>query len=157
MSNINCVPPEELHDRLLVSEYYAIPKVFELVKGHIKRSKRPRDFEEQFRAFTVGPGHLKFFYTKLNYLAERQADLIAEMILRKMRPNQEGFARMIAGIPNEWFGNWKPSEKDLEASRVDMQRRLEAILNKPKRPVLTPYNMDAILGPMEFKKKEAVK
>lgn len=153
MSNINCVPPEELHDRLLVSEYYAIPKVFELVKANLRRSKRPRDYAANDK-FTVGPGHIKFFYTRLNYLAERQADLIAEMILRKMRPNQEGFKGMIAGIPNEWFGSWKPKAEDLEACRADMARRLDAILSKPKRPVLTPYNMDAILGPMEFKKKE---
>jgi hypothetical protein len=140
MTRINCVPPEELHDKFLVAEYHELPRVYNLVKKAIARGQTPEDFAV-FNEYTMGSGHVKFFYTRLKWLAERQASLVEEMLRRKMRPNYVKFEELFDGIRRAWFGDWVPDEKALAVNRARLNERLEEMKNKPKRKVVGYYEM----------------
>lgn len=83
MTRINCVPPAELCGKHLVAEYRELPRVFALVRAAIARRER---FVHVDR-YTLGKGHVRFFYTRLAWLAGRQAALIAEMVHRGYSPS----------------------------------------------------------------------
>lgn len=140
MTRINCVPPEELHDKFLVAEYHELPRVYGLVKKAIARGMTPEDFVP-FNEYTLGAGHVKFFYTRLKWLAERQASLVEEMLRRKMRPNYVNFDELFSGIRRPWFGDWVPDERALQVNRERLAERLEELKRKPKRKVVGYYEM----------------
>jgi hypothetical protein len=140
MTRINCVPPEELHDKFLVAEYHELPRVYTLVKKAIARGQEPKDFES-FNEYTMGSGHVKFFYTRLKWLAERQTLLIEEMLKRKMRPNFVKFDELFTGIRRSWFGDWEPDEKALAINRARLEERLKEMAAKPKRKPKGYYEM----------------
>lgn len=139
MTRINLVPPKELSDRHLVAEYHELPRIFGLVKKAIAAGKDPEAYRQEFKNYTMGTGHVKFFYGRLKFIADRQISLIEEMLARKMRPSYGEFETIIRGIPKEWFGDWKPDEKALEISRKRIAERIKEQAKK-KRKVITPYN-----------------
>jgi len=142
MTRINVVPPSELHDRHLVAEYHELPRVFNLVKKAIARGQTSENFRKNFPNYTMGTGHVKFFYGRLRFLAERQIELIEEMMKRKMRPNYGAFKEIIEGIPKDWFGEWAPTSEDIASNRKRIEERLFEMKRKKeqKRKPLTPYN-----------------
>ena len=140
MTRINCVPPQELHDRHLVAEYHELPRIFALVKKAIAKGHKAENYLEAYPEYVMGTGHVKFFYARLKYAAERQIDLIAEMVARKMRPKYDHFSMLTFGIPPEWFNDWEPDERALELNRARLADRLEEMKRKPKRKVITVYN-----------------
>lgn len=78
MTRINCIPPAELTGPHLIAEYRELPRVFALVKAAIQRGETTTDRRNP-PAYTLGTGHVRFFYMRLGYLAKRQASLVAEM------------------------------------------------------------------------------
>lgn len=113
MTRINCVPPAELCGKHLVAEYRELPRVFASVRGAIARQERPASGDR----YTLGKGHVRFFYTRLAWLAARQAALIAEMLRRGYHPSFG--APSLDGFPPEWCGDWQP---DAEALRLNRER-----------------------------------
>ena len=140
MTRINCVPPSELHDKFLVAEYHELPRVYNLVRKAVARGHEPKDYAV-FSEYTMGSGHVKFFYTRLKWLAERQTLLVEEMLRRKMRPQFVKFDELFAGIRRSWFGDWEPDEKALAANRARLAERLVEMKNKPKRKPVGYYEM----------------
>lgn len=113
MTRINCVPPGELCGKHLVAEYRELPRVFALVRAAIARRERPVRAD----CYTLGKGHVRFFYTRLAWLTRRQAALIAEMRRRGYSPSFG--APPLDGFPPEWCGDWVP---DAEALRINRER-----------------------------------
>ena len=76
MTRINCgIPPAELSDRHLIAEHREIKRVPNLVrKGRYSMKGQPVEF-------TLGTGHIKFFYDKLGYLLERYQQLCTSATL----------------------------------------------------------------------------
>src|SRR3546814_5132779 len=74
MTRINCVPVHELSGPHLVAEYRELPRVFALAQKAAARGSFT-----QPQAYTLGKGHVLFFYTRLGYLARRHLELIEEM------------------------------------------------------------------------------
>lgn len=119
MTRINCVPVEELGGPHLVAEYRELPRVFALAqKAYLRGSfTQPREY-------TLGKGHLLFFYTRLGYLAKRHAELIAEMKRRGYRPAFSGIQREdYASLPDHYWGDWAPSPEALELNRARIRAR----------------------------------
>lgn len=115
MTRINCVPVEELSGPHLVAEYRELPRVFALAEKAAARGSFT-----QPDTYTLGKGHLLFFYTRLGYLAQRHAELIAEMKRRDYNPSYSGIKREdFPAIPNSYWGTWIPTE---EALRINRQR-----------------------------------
>lgn len=134
MTRINCVPPKELHRKHLAAEHYELPRVFTQVRKCLEKGVDPRDIKAPDQ-YTLGKGHLKFFYTRLGYLQARMADLIAEMILRGMKPNIEDVGAYTRGIPQHLLGNWTPTKEAMKLNRARLEERLAEMEAKPKRKV----------------------
>lgn len=126
MTRVNCVPVEELTREHLVAEYRELPRVFRLVQRAVERGERPGDRRNPSR-YVLGPGHCRFFYPRLGYLARRHACLVGEMLRRGYQANMRMVgARWRGTIPDEWWGEWHPDEDALAASRARIAERLES-------------------------------
>ena len=124
MTRINCVPVQELSGPHLVAEYRELPRVFALAQKAAARGS----FTQPER-YTLGKGHLLFFYTRLEYLAKRHRDLIEEMVHRGYRPNFSGIHREdFPDIPESFWNDWSPDE---EALRINRRRILERSRKAP--------------------------
>lgn len=123
MTRINCIPPSELTGPHLVAEYRELPRVFALVKAAILRGETPADRRNP-RAYTLGTGHVRFFYTRLGYLAKRQASLVAEMQTRGYAPQFTATNELLIDIPPEWCCDWEPSDEAMVINRARIAERL---------------------------------
>src|SRR5690606_1105482 len=123
MTRINCIPTHELSGRHLVAEYRELPRVFALVRAAIGRGETPGDRRNP-ASYTLGTGHVRFFYGRLGYLVRRQAAIVAEMRARGYRPAFDDPSGLIAGIPVEWCGEWEPTAEAIAANRARIAERL---------------------------------
>ncbi len=109
MTRINCIAPSALSRQHLVAEYRELPRIFALVRAAIARGERPDD-KRNPKIYTLGRGHVRFFYPRLGYLARRQAALVAEMQSRGYHPTFTETSGLLDGIPPEWCADWHPDE-----------------------------------------------
>lgn len=119
MTRINLIPPEELSNKHLVAEYRELPRVFRLSYKWHKRN-RPTAIPAEY---TLGQGHVTFFYNKLRFLADRHLDICLEMFLR-------GFVVNFPHVPvfpdqarDLWKG-YRPTRKALRLNRERIAKRL---------------------------------
>lgn len=119
MTRINVVPPSELSDKHLGAEYRELPRIFGLVRAAAQRGETPGD-KRNPSTYTLGAGHVRFFYPRLGFLRSRYADLVSECVRRGRTVN---FPELPAhDIPPEWFGDYQPTDVALAINR---QRILE--------------------------------
>jgi len=136
MTRINCVPPSELHKKHLVAEYHEISRVFSLVRKLLASGKDPANCGAP-DVYTLGPGHVRFFYTKLAWVQNRLADLALEMEMRGINVRAELLKGVADKIPDRFFGQWEPTEDDMKVNRDRLEERLSQMVDKPKRKVPT--------------------
>lgn len=123
------MPVGELSRQHLVAEYRELPRVFALARKAAERGTAgaPADY-------TLGKGHLLFFYTRLGYLARRHAELVEEMLRRGYRPAfVEPLARAHADIPAHLWGEWTPTEQALAVNRRRLAERNAASRTRAAR------------------------
>lgn len=122
MTRINCVPVHELTDKHLGAEYRELPRVFALAQAAYLRGERyddPRNPTE----YTLGKGHVRFFYPRLGYLTNRFYELVGECRARGRTVN---FLQPPAtSLPAEWYQAWQPTSTALSINRDRIQARLK--------------------------------
>jgi len=98
MTRINgTVPAKKLCDSHLIAEYREILRVFKLAK---RTDKAPTEF-------TLGTGHVVFFYDKLEYAHKRFECLRQEILDRGFTPKMEFDDKVLASkmqLYNDWPG-----------------------------------------------------
>ena len=62
------------------------------------------------KEFTLGTGHVKFFYDKMGYLQQRYSELTAECIVRGF--NTTDFSDSFEGIPLKLWNNYNETAQD---------------------------------------------
>lgn len=126
MTRINCIPVEELTGPHLVAEYRELPRVFNLArKAAEKGTIKPKD------VYTLGTGHVTFFYTRLTYLAKRHQALVQEMVKRGYHPTfMEDLAQVHADIPAICWHDWTPTPEAQAINRARIQLRLKEAAEK---------------------------
>lgn len=121
MTRINCVPVQELTDAHLGAEYRELPRVFGLVRAAIKRGERPND-PRYPRDYTLGSGHVLFFYPRLAWVQDRYDQIVSECFVRERAVR---FTECDThGIGHEWFGAWQPRDLDFAINRARIAARL---------------------------------
>ena len=135
MTRINCVPPSELCNKHLTAEFYELPRVFSAVRRVLALDVDPALVPAPTE-YTLGTGHVKFFYTRLGWLADRHAELILEMLSRRMKVNRENVKGLTTGIPKHLMNGWEPSEKDIAACRERIKTRLVEMRERQRRKLL---------------------
>jgi len=73
MTRINLVHPSELCDQHLFAEFREITRIPNLILSN------RFNFHNQPSEYTLGKGHVKFFYDKLDFLHKRYASLWVEL------------------------------------------------------------------------------
>jgi deoxyribonuclease (pyrimidine dimer) len=81
MTRINLISVEELSDQHLIAEFRELPRIVNAVINGKAIIKNIPEF------YTLGKGHVKFFYNKILFLAERYAQIYAEMKYRGFKIN----------------------------------------------------------------------
>lgn len=118
MTRINCVPVEELSGKHLVAEYREIARVYALAGAAYERGEHPSDHGKRY---TLGAGHVRFFYSRLGYVVRRHRQLIAEMKRRGYNPTYDKVTR--PDLPVRWFRPWEPDEEALAINRARIKER----------------------------------
>ena len=127
MTRINVIPVDELTDKHLVAEYRELPRIFKLVldrqnKGHtpmtVKREKAMPS------TYTLGTGHVLFFYNKLYYLIDRYQELCNEMENRGFTVNYPDVPDFVWKLDIDWLGEYTPTTEALAINRDRINKRL---------------------------------
>lgn len=123
MTRINCIPVTELTDEHLGAEYRELPRVFNLVLDAAARGEQPCDPRNP-TDYTLGPGHVRFFYPRLAYIVQRYVQLVRECRRRGRAVAYEGLPAAAEQIPGEWFGEWEPDDRAIFINRARIMDRL---------------------------------
>lgn len=118
MSRINAgIPPKELTDKHLIAEHREIKRIPNIIrKGKLSGTGAPQEF-------TLGTGHVKFFYDKLGYLLERYKALHTECLRRGF--NVQDYSSAWEGLPPELMNNYTATPRDRKIVRTRIAERLE--------------------------------
>jgi hypothetical protein len=117
MTRINVgIDPTDLHPKHLIAEHREIKRIPNAVRtGRAVIKNLPEHF-------TLGTGHVKFFYNKLGYLLERYRELYLECLRRGFEvQNYESAWR---DIPPELMGSYTPTEADKRLIEVRIREKL---------------------------------
>jgi deoxyribonuclease (pyrimidine dimer) len=105
MTRINVsVPPQELSNQHLIAEHRELKRIPNTVRSG---KAIVRDIPEKF---TLGKGHVKFFYNKLLFLKNRYELLYQECINRGFKVTYYGNAW--DGLPANLMNDYTPSKED---------------------------------------------
>lgn len=117
MTRINCgIPPDELTNQHLIAEHREIKRIpNQISKGRYNMVGQPYEF-------TLGTGHVKFFYDKLLYLKNRYDQLYEEC--KKRGFNITYFGEAWDNIPIELMNDYTPTDRDREIIRERINERL---------------------------------
>lgn len=123
MTRINCIDPSFLLDQHLLAEY----NEFAMALASLRRSKATGKPLPKRDSYTLGSGHVIFFYDKGSFMMRRYEQLKKELIKRgyNLDPN-----RVL-----EWdvydkhlMKDWNPTIKD---QLINVGRILERVSSKP--------------------------
>lgn len=123
MTRINVVPVEELHYSHLVAEYRELPRVFTLARNAQRdilggRKKLPAEW-------TLGTGHVTFYFDKLKYCSDRYEQLTKEMQNRNYNPKPIATESLLKGIDIKLIKDYIPTKEALEENRKRISLRLK--------------------------------
>ena len=118
MTRINAgIPVEGLTREHLIAEHREIKRIPNCIaKGKYNLKGQPKEF-------TLGTGHVKFFYTRLGYLKERYEALYQECLKRGYNVTYYGEAWN--DVPQHLMGSYTPSDRDRAIVRERIEERLK--------------------------------
>jgi deoxyribonuclease (pyrimidine dimer) len=121
MTRINVVPVTELSTKHLVAEYREIARLPNNLRTSLNRKGKSFSFDEIPNTYTLGKGHVKFFYNKMKFLETRFEQLVTEMLRRGYNPN---FRDSSIFVPDnvQFYNDYVPTE---EAIKINMERIIE--------------------------------
>lgn len=119
MTRINIIPPSELHQKHLVSEYREIVRVFALAR----KAQHDMHKREQPSEYTLGKGHVIFWYDKLKFISDRYDQLCNEMHNRGYTCNRIPKQELEQGIGKHMFFGYNPTAKAIAENRQRIQDR----------------------------------
>lgn len=127
MTRINTVPVQELTNQHLLAEYKEIVRPFSLVRNAQAKGVNKYNLHSKYNVpseYTLGTGHVLFFYNKLSYLLKRYNALQQELIARGYNINPVADKDLSDGIRSEWFGDYEPTQSALAINRERIAKRL---------------------------------
>ena len=126
MTRINVgIPPKQLTNKHLIAEHRELKRIPNVVaRGRCNLKNIPP-------AFSLGKGHVSFFYDKLGYLRDRYRDLYNECINRGF--NVQNYEASWNGIPSELMNGYTPTENDVRIITERIAERLANPIAKQKK------------------------
>lgn len=117
MTRINVgVDPDELPSKLLMAEFYEMIRIPNAIISMRVDLSVPIPLE-----FTLGKGHVRFFYNKIKYLHERYSEIYVEAKSRGFLVNHNDHPFMLVQkvypeLYNYWFAG--PLDRELIINRI---------------------------------------
>ena len=121
MTRINLIPPSELCDKHLLAEYRELPRVFRLARPCPGAPKQ----------YTLGKGHVKFFYDKLAFIHKRFNQLISEMATRGFKAQFLELPDFAYGLPKDLWNDYTPTPDEIAINRARIEERIAQFKRKP--------------------------
>lgn len=120
MTRINIgIPPQELHYKHLLAEHREIKRIPNVIsRGRYRLENIPE-------SFTLGRGHVKFFYNKLLYLKKRYESLYQECKRRGYKVGD--WSGAWDDVPMCLMNDYLPTERDREIVRERIRERLDSM------------------------------
>lgn len=120
MTRINCgVPPKELTDKHLIAEHREIKRIpNQISKGKYSLLNQPK-------TFTLGTGHVKFFYDKLLYLKNRYEEIYKECKNRNF--NVTYYGDSWNNIPEKFMNDYIPTNDDIKIIKERINQKLSHV------------------------------
>lgn len=116
MTRINVgIDPSELPTKLLLAEHREIKRIPNMVReNRVNMSGIPA-------RFTLGAGHVKFFYDKLGYLRTRYWSIYRECVHRKL--NVQYYGESFEGIDEDLMSEyvWTPADRAILIERIHLR------------------------------------
>jgi deoxyribonuclease (pyrimidine dimer) len=123
MTRINIgIPVKDLTRQHLLAEHRELVRIPNTIKSGKAVVK---DIPDQF---TLGKGHVKFFYTRLKYLHDRYNQLHRECVERGY--NVTDFSSAFTDLPDELYNDYLPTEGDTALVKQRIEERLSAMKRK---------------------------
>jgi len=119
MTRINvAIPPKELTNKHLLAEHREMKRIPNVVsRGRYNMKSVPPKF-------TLGKGHVAFFYDKLGYLKNRYEEVYAECKAREF--NVAYYGNAWETVPQHLMGDYTPTIEDEQIIRQRINERLNA-------------------------------
>lgn len=122
MTRINVIPVEELHRLHLQAELKEITRVFGYArKAQFDIIKGKRNIPKEY---TLGTGHVLFFYPRLKFIADRYESLVAEMKRRGYNVNPIAREKLLKGIDIRLHNDYTPTQEAIEINKQRISDRL---------------------------------
>lgn len=117
MTRINVVPVEELCDQFLFAEFRELTRIPNTINSG--KAKLDGNYPNQY---TLGTGHVKFFYPRLKWLHKRYDQLYAECRRRGIN------ATYIwpESVPERLYRDWTPDANAFKINRERLELRMPA-------------------------------
>lgn len=116
LTRVDIVPVEYLTNRHLLSNHREIKRIPNCIKKGRFSLKGAPD------TYTMGEGHVKFFYDKLKWLKKRYISLYDECIVRGL--NVTDFSEAFSNLPKELYNDWTPCFDDYVTNQVRISERI---------------------------------
>lgn len=128
MTRINIgVPVKTLTSKHLLAEHREIKRIPNVVaRGRYNPKSIPP-------SFSLGKGHVSFFYNKLGYLKKRYQELYQEC--KERGYNVQNWEDSWEGVPIEMMNDYTPTEQDIRIVSERIADRLANPLAKQKKTV----------------------
>lgn len=121
MTRINLIPPSELCDQHLLAEHREITRI----PNHVMKHYPQLNLEGRPADYTLGTGHVRFFYDRLGFLLMRYILVHQECVAR-------GFAvkyiwpSPLWTVPPSLDGGYAPTPRAMAISRERIALRMPA-------------------------------
>lgn len=107
MTRINAgIPVRRLSQQHLIAEHREIKRIPNTITSGKAKVQGIPD------TFTLGTGHVKFFYNKLAFLHRRYMAIYAECVARGI--NVTDFSSSFTNLPPELYNDWQPTITDIK-------------------------------------------
>jgi hypothetical protein len=117
MTRINVgIPPSELTTKHLIAEHREIVRIPNCV------AKGKFNLKDQPSTFTLGKGHVKFFYTRLAYLKKRYEEIYENCLQRGYNVSYYGGAW--DNVPLQLMNDYQPTANDVEIIKQRITEKL---------------------------------
>jgi deoxyribonuclease (pyrimidine dimer) len=113
MTRINCVPVQCLSDKHLQAEYFELPRIFTALE---KKTESELNRLPSHPCYTMGTGHVTFFYNKLDFIVKRYMLLANELINRGVNislTSLDNMTERYQAFPSNLCKDWTPTPADM--------------------------------------------
>lgn len=136
MTRVNLIPVAELTRQHLLAEYREIARIPALALAAYNRGEK---WEDHPQKYTLGTGHVKFFYSRLGFVEKRFNKLVVEMQRRGYNVGYLQLA-MPMSLPQAWWRDYRPTPAAMALSRGRINERLQEMKRDNKAIRIPNYS-----------------